>query len=1069
MSRDPHRSIPVFSASSQSRLNIWQVSFFLFLIWLLAIPLLQPLFTSQLSCGFDTTFHLWRAVQAGALLEDGILFSRWAPQMAHGYGYPLFMYQSPLSAQVTAVFHHLSLSWPVALNLVYALGILASGWTMWWLARTFFGDWGGLVAAVAYLYAPFHAYVAFYRASLSETVAWSLPPLVLWGLYRWQKDRTAWGLGTAVFSFILLVYTHDVTAYMFLPLFGGWIGLWAMGFFDRLNAGRSWHTFWQGGLALLLGLGGSAFFWLPAIFERSAIQFERANSAWPFLYTNNFLPLDQLLALPRNADPSLLNDWPPRALGVLLLVMALAGAGLTWRGAKSQRWLIGFLLLGLGGYLFLTVRGSEWVWTAVPQLAAFQFPWRFLAPASLIAAFLCGGISGTWQTKTAVAATAAVPSNKKTSALSAFSAVNILAIVLLSLGHWGWLYPDLCDPPADLSLEGLVAWEVATQTLGSTASGELLPRDVAIMPDPTSSPAWLARLDETTLPPEAKLLTTSHEPLATTIELETAVPFQATLRTFYFPGWRVTVNGRTVPIIPSNPEGWITVPVPDGRATIQATFGETPLRAWADGLSLVSVVLLLVVGNVAARPLRVRLSVNGNCSTAHHSPLTAYGLPLAVALLLIAAKFWLVDAGQTPLRQAQLHDGMLAGVAQPTAVTLGTASSPAQVRLWGLDEWQTAVPADQPLTLTLYWQALQPLAANYKVGLTLVDENGVRWSEEGLRDYRWLRNPPPTSGWPTDQYALTAFYVDLLPGTPPGVYQLQLAFFEENTLMPLTFYQDNGQPLGPLLELGQVTVEPPDESWPATLEMQHRLNATVNNATLWGSNLDRAQAAPGDPLLATLFWSAQGEVATTLSLVNAAGEPAANWPVLLPDYGPGTWRSQLLLRLPVNLANGRYQWQLTFPTGQMARWGELTITAPNRTLTQPEVTTAVNITLSEQATLVGFSLDDTTVVAGQTVNLTLVWQGVTEMSESYRVFVHLLAEDGRLVAQSDGLPASWTRPTTGWLPGEFITDRHSLTLPNELPPGRYHLVTGLYLPNASRLQQPDGTDAIFLAPLSLSP
>jgi hypothetical protein len=177
----------------------------------------------------------------------------------------------------------------------------------------------------------------------------------------------------------------------------------------------------------------------------------------------------------------------------------------------------------------------------------------------------------------------------------------------------------------------------------------------------------------------------------------------------------VTVNGRPVPIIPSDPEGWITVPVPDGRSTIQATFGETPLRAWADGLSLVSVVLLLVVGNVAARPLRVRLSVKGKRPTAHRLPLTAYGLPLTVALLLIAAKFWLVDAGQTPLRQAELHDGMLAGVARPTAVTLGTASSPAQVRLWGLDEWTTAVPADQPLTLTLYWQALQPLAPTTKL------------------------------------------------------------------------------------------------------------------------------------------------------------------------------------------------------------------------------------------------------------------------------------------------------------------------------------------------------------------
>jgi hypothetical protein len=100
MSRDQHRSTPVFSESSQPRLNIWQVGFFLFLIWLLAIPLLQPLFTRQISCGFDTAFHLWRAVQAGALLDEGILFSRWAPHMAHGYGYPLFMYQSPLSAQV---------------------------------------------------------------------------------------------------------------------------------------------------------------------------------------------------------------------------------------------------------------------------------------------------------------------------------------------------------------------------------------------------------------------------------------------------------------------------------------------------------------------------------------------------------------------------------------------------------------------------------------------------------------------------------------------------------------------------------------------------------------------------------------------------------------------------------------------------------------------------------------------------------------------------------------------------------------------------------------------------------
>jgi hypothetical protein len=133
----------------------------------------------------------------------------------------------------------------------------------------------------------------------------------------------------------------------------------------------------------------------------------------------------------------------------------------------------------------------------------------------------------------------------------------------------------------------------------------------------------------------------------------------------------------------------------------------------------------------------------------------------------------------------------------------------------------------------------------------------------------------------------------------------------------------------------------------------------------------------------------------------------------------------------------------------------------------PEVETAVNITLSEQATLVGFSLNDLSLAAGETLTLELVWQAETELSESYRVFVHLLGEDGRIVAQADGLPAGWTRPTTGWLPGEFILDQHAITLPATLPPGDYTLTAGLYLPNASRLQQSDGTDNIPLTSFTL--
>ena len=66
------------------------------------------------------------------------------------------------------------------------------------------------------------------------------------------------------------------------------------------------------------------------------------------------------------------------------------------------------------------------------------------------------------------------------------------------------------------------------------------------------------------------------------------------------------------------------------------------------------------------------------------------------------------------------------------------------------------------------------------------------------------------------------------------------------------------------------------------------------------------------------------------------------------------------------------------------------------------------------------------------------------MSESYHVFVHIIDESGNLVAQSDGEPAGWTRPTTGWLPGEYISDNHEIVLPIDVMPGFYNIYAGLY-------------------------
>ena len=81
---------------------------------------------------------------------------------------------------------------------------------------------------------------------------------------------------------------------------------------------------------------------------------------------------------------------------------------------------------------------------------------------------------------------------------------------------------------------------------------------------------------------------------------------------------------------------------------------------------------------------------------------------------------------------------------------------------------------------------------------------------------------------------------------------------------------------------------------------------------------------------------------------------------------------------------------------------------------------------------------------GQAINILLRWRSTQAVNEAYTVFVHLLGPDGRVVVGHDGEPAGGARPTTNWVPGEFVTDSHEMIVPDKLQPGEYLFEVGLY-------------------------
>jgi len=120
--------------------------------------------------------------------------------------------------------------------------------------------------------------------------------------------------------------------------------------------------------------------------------------------------------------------------------------------------------------------------------------------------------------------------------------------------------------------------------------------------------------------------------------------------------------------------------------------------------------------------------------------------------------------------------------------------------------------------------------------------------------------------------------------------------------------------------------------------------------------------------------------------------------------------------------------------------------------------------------LAGYSLEPEKPEPGDEIAVWLSWsrQGPA-LAHDYTVFVHLLDGTGERVAQDDGLPGYLgTVPTSLWLPGVSVLDRHVVALPTDLPAGQYSLLIGWYDPDSGeRLRLAWGDDSLRLAQITV--
>ena len=123
------------------------------------------------------------------------------------------------------------------------------------------------------------------------------------------------------------------------------------------------------------------------------------------------------------------------------------------------------------------------------------------------------------------------------------------------------------------------------------------------------------------------------------------------------------------------------------------------------------------------------------------------------------------------------------------------------------------------------------------------------------------------------------------------------------------------------------------------------------------------------------------------------------------------------------------------------------LTTPKPELPDNLIPTEIRFEPNGEIRLLGYVLKST-FKPGESGVIDLYWrhEGETFLPRARKVFIHVTdtLEDRERIVNQDGRPANWTLPTTCWLPGQVIHDRHIFTVAGDAQPGEYYVLIGLY-------------------------
>lgn len=519
----------------------------------------RPLFSPGFFPMHDDT-QVTRVIEMGKSLRDFQIPVRWVNDLGYGYGYPLFNFYGPLPYYFGGLLYAFGVPAVIATKIMFGVGILLPALLVSMIMELPYG----LIAAVLFLFAPYHAVQIYVRGAVGEYWALAFFPLIGYWIAGWGNPSTKKTVAAGAIGVSGMILSHTLTGYAVTSFIACAFALyWTIGILRKKSGVRPAIT---SSVPFLLGLGLSAFFWLPAVFEMGFTGVSGQVSATAD-FRDHFVCLSQLYASMWGFGGSVKGciDGMSFMLGKAHLLLAIVGiAAVFWIRPKRHQALVSVAIVAVIVGLFFATEVSKRVWESIPGFAYLQYPWRFLGLVmfglSVLGSFtvsMAKGPVARW-----------------------FAALGICVGVIVLNAKW--FVPQYMYEKASSEFENPsdIRWRV------SKISDEYLPASLVRPMRPQE--ADFATIEEGNGLSARLVVKTSTREHWSVVAAER---MSVVINKAAFPGWRYFVNDKEVR--PTVTNGLPSVTVAKGQSYITMRFTDTPIRVAGNGISLISGIVFI--------------------------------------------------------------------------------------------------------------------------------------------------------------------------------------------------------------------------------------------------------------------------------------------------------------------------------------------------------------------------------------------------------------------------------------------------------------------------------------------